>query len=74
MLGGVSDAWGWQDDVDNLRELAHPNLCHFFGLDHYMDNDTLMIHLIMEHVGGGSLRTKIQQFSSLSAEVSVLAM
>ena len=62
-----------QDDVESLRDLAHPHLVHYYGLDHYVESDTLMLHLIMEHVGGGCLRTKIQQFNSLSPEVLVVS-
>jgi hypothetical protein len=62
-----------QEEVDNLKDVNHQNLVQFFGLDSYLESDVITLHLIMEHVGGGSLRTKIAQFGCLSAEVCCCA-
>ena len=53
-----------------LKDLSHGNLVSYHGLDVSHEAEIITLHLIMENVGGGSLRTKIQQFSPLTLEVS----
>ena len=55
--------------MELLAELAHANLVRYYGADLTHENDVITLNLIMEHVGGGSLRTKIQQFSPLPLDV-----
>ena len=52
-----------------MHDLQNQHLVRYYGMDIRLDGDIIAMHLIMEHVGGGSLRTKIQQFSPMNIEV-----
>ncbi len=58
-----------QEEMEILKEVRHAHVVAYHGLDVMMEADVITLNLIMEHVGGGSLRTKIQQFSPMNFEV-----